>query len=210
MEPARGHAHGWRDELAATPVDLLFVESAWNGNDGAWRLAMTGDDGPSQQMRALVERCRADGVPTVFWNKEEPPNYALFLETARLFDHVFTVDAGRIPDYRRDLGHDRVALLPFGAQPRNPHTRAARRGAHARGGLRRQLLRRQARRASPADGVRARAGPAPGARGVLAPGRRDARYQFPRRYAGALVGSLPYRRLLGTTRRTRSSSTSTR
>src|SRR5215217_3450069 len=40
------------------------------------------------------------------------------LDTARLFDHVFTVDANRIDDYRRDLGHNRIGLLPFAAQPR--------------------------------------------------------------------------------------------
>ncbi|GAA5019017.1 glycosyltransferase [Terrabacter aeriphilus] len=189
---------GWRDELAATPVDLLFVESAWNGNDGAWRLAMTGDDGPSQQLRALVGRCRADGVPTVFWNKEDPPNYALFLETARLFDHVFTVDAGRIPDYRRDLGHDRVALLPFGAQPRI-HT-PVRHGA----GRTREVAFAGSYFADKHDERRRQM------EFVLEPAvplglevfsrlaGRDARYQFPRRYAGALVGSLPYRRLLGT------------
>ncbi len=121
----------WRGLLGAHPVDLLFVESAWNGNGGAWRLAMTGPDGPSAELRALVDWCRGQGVPTVFWNKEDPPNYDLFLETARLFDHVFTVDADRLEDYRRDLGHDRVALLPFGAQPRL-HNPVRRGGGRAR------------------------------------------------------------------------------
>jgi spore maturation protein CgeB len=117
----------WAQVLADRRPDLLFVESAWNGNDGRWRLHMTRDGRPSQQLRDLVTWCRAEGIPTVFWNKEDPPNYDVFLETARLFDQVLTVDAQRIPDYHRDLGHERVALLPFAAQPRihNPVERGA-------------------------------------------------------------------------------------
>ncbi|MGL5857334.1 MAG: glycosyltransferase family protein [Angustibacter sp.] len=108
----------WREVLGARHPDLLFVESAWNGNDGRWRLHMTGDSRPSAQLQELVAWCRQQGVPTVFWNKEDPPNYGVFVETAKLFDRVFTVDAERIGDYRRDLGHERVDLLPFAAQPR--------------------------------------------------------------------------------------------
>ena len=107
----------WRETLTVNRPQLLFVESAWNGNDGRWRLHMTEFDRPSPELTELVAWCRSEGIPTVFWNKEDPPNYDKFIETARLFDHVFTVDADRIEVYRRDLGHDRIALLPFAAQP---------------------------------------------------------------------------------------------
>ncbi|HLM20674.1 MAG TPA: glycosyltransferase [Propionibacteriaceae bacterium] len=110
--------YGWRPRLEAHPPALLFVESAWNGNRGSWRLAMSTHGGPTQSLQDLVSWCRARAIPTVFWNKEDPPNYDRFLDTARLFDHVFTVDANRIDDYRRDLGHNRIGLLPFAAQPR--------------------------------------------------------------------------------------------
>ena len=80
---------------------------------------MTRDDRPERRAAPLWWPGAArEGIPTVFWNKEDPPNYDRFLETARLFDQVFTVDAERIPDYQRDLGHDRIDLLPFAAQPR--------------------------------------------------------------------------------------------
>ena len=117
----------WWATLKPAPPDLLFVESAWRGNGGSWSLHMTQASGPSAELRELVGWCRSAGIPTVFWNKEDPPNYGRFLSAARLFDHVFTVDADRIPAYRRDLGHDRVDLLPFAAQPRihNPIRRGS-------------------------------------------------------------------------------------
>lgn len=111
------HPHTWRNDLTASGLDLLFVESAWSGNGGLWRGKLTGPHGPSDELCELVQWCRDQGIPTVFWNKEDPPHYDDFLPAARLFDHVFTSDSGRIGQYTADLGHERVAVLPFAAQP---------------------------------------------------------------------------------------------
>ena len=111
------HPHTWRSDLRSGGVDLLFVESAWAGNGGLWRGKLTGPSGPSDEFRELVDWCREQGIPTVFWNKEDPPHYDDFLPAARLFDQVFTSDSGRVPQYIADLGHGRVAVLPFAAQP---------------------------------------------------------------------------------------------
>lgn len=107
----------WRDQLTATSVDLLLVESAWHGNKDAWQYQLTGSKAPSTPLRELVQHCRDAGIPTVFWNKEDPPHFEDFLDTARLFDHVFTTDVTLLPRYREELGHDRVEVLPFAAQP---------------------------------------------------------------------------------------------
>lgn len=98
-------------------IDLLFVESAWAGSGGAWRYQLTGSKAPSTALQSLVAACRERGIPTIFWNKEDPPHYGDFLDSAKLFDHVFTTDQNKVADYRRDLGHDRVSVLGFAAQP---------------------------------------------------------------------------------------------
>lgn len=186
----------WEEQLSETPVALLFVESAWNGNAGAWRTTMTGPQAPAPELRDLVAWCRDRGIPTVFWNKEDPPNYARFIATARLFDHVFTVDADRLPDYRHDLGHDRVALLPFGAQPR-----IHRPVLHGPGRVRpvafagTYFTDKHDERRRQMDFV---LGPAVD-RGLEIYSRmvgQDRRYQFPARYRRAIVGSLPYERMI--------------
>ena len=186
----------WRESLEADLPALLFVESAWNGNGGRWRLHMTQASGPSAELRALVEWCRERDIPTVFWNKEDPPNYDRFIATAKLFDDVFTVDADRLDAYRRDLGHDQIGLLPFAAQPRihNPIRRGAGRvydvafaGSyfkHKHPDRREQM------------------------QYILGPARdfglhiysrlksEDRRYQFPRGYTPYIVDSLPYEQML--------------
>ncbi len=106
----------WREQLAQRPVDLLLVESAWHGNQDAWQYQLTGSKAPTAPLRELVAHCREAGIPTVFWNKEDPPHFEDFLATARLFDRVFTTDVTLLPRYREELGHDRIAVLPFAAQ----------------------------------------------------------------------------------------------
>ena len=107
----------WREVLASRP-DLLFVESAWRGLDSVWQGEIANDQGPSPEFRSLVEAFRSADIPTVFWNKEDPPNYEHFVGSAALFDRVFTVDEDCVPRYKRDLGGRDVDVLPFGAQPR--------------------------------------------------------------------------------------------
>ncbi|MBO1031886.1 glycosyltransferase [Tessaracoccus sp. SD287] len=134
-------AHEWQ-HVEVTPktwpqhldeVDLLFVESAWHGNDDAWQYQITGSQAPSAALRALVEACQQRGIPTVFWNKEDPTHFDDFIDTAAIFDHVFTTDVTRVEAYRQRLGHDRVEALPFAVQERitNPVRRF--KGQHERG-----------------------------------------------------------------------------
>ncbi len=98
--------------------DLLFVESAYNGQGRRWAGRIARFGGPDSRLLALVESFRDAGKPTVFWCKEDPINFDWFSTTAGLFDHVFTVDAEVIPAYRKRLGHSRVHLLQFAAQPK--------------------------------------------------------------------------------------------
>ncbi|WP_158316690.1 glycosyltransferase family protein [Agrococcus pavilionensis] len=117
----------WMLQLDEVSLDMLFVESAWSGNDGAWRYQLVGPNAPSASLVDLVRACRDRGIPTVFWNKEDPPHFEDFIDTAALFDWVFTSDGDRIPAYRERLKHERVAVLPFAAQPAI-HNPAMRRG----------------------------------------------------------------------------------
>lgn len=108
---------GWREQLEQHQPDLLFVESAWHGNQDEWQYQLSGASGVKEPFREMVAEFRRRGIPTVFWNKEDPPHYDDFLECAGLFDVVLTSDSNRIEHYRRDLGHDRVGVLAFAAQP---------------------------------------------------------------------------------------------
>lgn len=102
--------------------DLLLVESAWQGVGDAWKFKIAAyPEFPFRSnaaLRKVVGRARARGIPTVFWNKEDGVHFRRFIESASLFEHVFTVDANRLTDYHAVMGRDAsVNTLMFAVQP---------------------------------------------------------------------------------------------
>lgn len=105
---------GWQQQVEGFQPDLVFIESAWRGAEGDWALKISN---PSEELAGLIAWAQSQRVPTVFWNKEDPVHFGGFLHVARSVDYVFTTDIDCIARYKREVGHDRVYLLPFAAQP---------------------------------------------------------------------------------------------
>ncbi|MFQ2103608.1 glycosyltransferase [Aeromonas rivipollensis] len=118
----------WLTELESFRPEMLMIESAWRGKNDLWGSKV---GHMSQEVVSIVEWCRSNNVPTVFWNKEDPVHFETFLNTAKLFDYVFTTDIDCISRYKTALGHDRIYFLPFAAQPKvnNPIEKYQRRDA---------------------------------------------------------------------------------
>ncbi|MFI7481837.1 glycosyltransferase [Kocuria sp. M1R5S2] len=114
----------FEEQLRSERLDLLFVESAWNGNGGQWHRAVGWySDEEDARIARVLEVCGELGVPTVFWNKEDPVHFERFKRTAVRCDHVLTTDADMIRPYlataRTTEGGRAVTAssLPFYAQP---------------------------------------------------------------------------------------------
>jgi spore maturation protein CgeB len=103
----------WRAEMEGFKPHMLFVEAAWHGVGDSWRRKVSI---VSDELVQLLRWCKEHDVPTVFWNKDDPPHYATFINTAALFDFVLTTDIDLVGDYKKALGDDRVYLLPFWAE----------------------------------------------------------------------------------------------
>ena len=115
------HPDQWREQVLDRPIDVLFVESAWEGRDGQWRQKVGYyDDERFGPLRELVDYCRENSIPTIFWNKEDPVHFNRFRRTAAIFDHVFTTDANCLREYGADTETQTrtIASLPFYAQPK--------------------------------------------------------------------------------------------
>lgn len=118
----------WKQAIIKEQPDLLFVESAWVGLNGEWTNKITKPfTYEDNSLKDLVNWCKKTSIPTVFWCKEDPYDFDIFIEASKLFDYVFTTDENCIPKYKEILKHDNVFLLPFAAQPRihNPILRAS-------------------------------------------------------------------------------------
>ncbi|MBE2897838.1 glycosyltransferase [Pasteurellaceae bacterium 20609_3] len=102
---------------------MLLVESAWKGYKNSWKYKIAAyPDVPKRNNHALVRlinRAKDKGIPTVFWNKEDSVHFNRFIDSARHFDHVFTVDENCIPRYKAVMGEDAsVHSLMFAVQPK--------------------------------------------------------------------------------------------
>ena len=109
----------WKQVLSEDRPDFLLVESAWHGNDASWRSQIINlGEKPLSQLPELVQWCKTQNIPTIFWNKEDPAHYEEFLDAARLFDFVYTTDSDCIERYKKALGHNNIFCLPLAVQPR--------------------------------------------------------------------------------------------
>ncbi|WP_090143180.1 glycosyltransferase [Limnohabitans sp. DM1] len=104
----------FKNDISKFSPQILLIESAWFGALGAWNQKISKI---SDELLELIKFCAAQGIPSVFWCKEDPIHFHRFLQSGCLFDFVFTTDAESIPFYKKILGHSRVYLLPFACQP---------------------------------------------------------------------------------------------
>lgn len=193
----------WEEQLTENPVDFLLVESAWAGNNGVWKYHLTGDTAPRPPVLELLTWCRKRSIPSVFWNKEDPPHFEDFLDTARLFDYVFTSDSNMVSRYQEELGHNRIYPLSFAAAPsvHNPVKASKYSGIRGVAFAGTYFAHKFPERREQIDMLLT---------GALSAARKsedlfeiysrfwgkDARYQFPTPFDKAIVGSLPYSQML--------------
>ena len=109
----------WHRELLDQKIDMLFVESAWHGNNDAWDYRIASyEKPPGNELLDIIKWARKYDIPTVFWNKEDPPNFDRFIKRAADFDYIFTTDENCIDRYRKVIPKSaHISALPFAAQP---------------------------------------------------------------------------------------------
>lgn len=102
---------------------ILFIESAWQGYKDRWKYKIASyPDCPNrtnEKLVRLVEKAKAKGIPTVFWNKEDGTHFDRFIDSAKHFDHIFTVDQNCIDKYRAVVpSSTTVDVAMFPVQPK--------------------------------------------------------------------------------------------
>lgn len=119
----------WREQFATEQPDIFFCESAWSGADSKrrpWKGKIYASENFAKENRTILleilRYCADKGIPTVFWNKEDPTHYVDrkhdFVKTATLFDYVFTSAEECVDRYKQDYKLKNVFALPFATNPR--------------------------------------------------------------------------------------------
>jgi len=113
----------FREVLRDWRPDLLFVESVFHGAGGSWRYEVAKQPKylrltKPKAIFEVVEFARAQGVPSVFWNKDDGAFFDTFIDVAKAFDYIFTTDKDCIERYRaRVPAHVPVNTLIMPYQP---------------------------------------------------------------------------------------------
>lgn len=112
------------EEIVDSPIDVFLFVSPWRGLNNEWRgigTLRSVVEKTSNLMRDTVLKifrtCKEKGIPTIFYSKEDPPNYELFLDFARESDYIFTTAAECIPYYLKDCCRETAASVMFGINP---------------------------------------------------------------------------------------------
>jgi glycosyltransferase involved in cell wall biosynthesis/spore maturation protein CgeB len=179
----------WRNQIDTFKPDFIFIESAWKGVSDSWKGLISNC---TEDVSGLLNYGREQGIPSIFWNKEDPVHFSTFIPVASLVDHVFTTDVDCLPAYKKALGHDRVSLLPFAAQPstHNPIEKFTRKDSfNFAGSYYLRYPERQRDFAALVDTVSS-------IRPVEIYDRNfdnpHPHYEFPQRYTPMILGSLPF------------------
>lgn len=113
----------FRAILTRRQVDFVFVESAWLGYKKSWQYKIASypshPDRTNEALIELVHTARDAGIPCMFWNKEDSVHFERFIDSARWFSAIYTVDENTLPRYAEATrGQARLGVLPFAVQPR--------------------------------------------------------------------------------------------
>lgn len=118
----------WKSIFTQQKPDLFFCESAWSGTDSVnrpWKgkiyASVNFQKENRHELLEILDYCNTHGIPTIFWNKEDPTHYPDrvhdFVKTACLFDFVFTTAQECVEQYKQEYGLQNVYALPFATNP---------------------------------------------------------------------------------------------
>jgi spore maturation protein CgeB len=104
-------------------IDFLFVESSWHGYKNSWKFKVASYSNrfwrTNYRLKQVIKYAKKNNIPTVFWNKEDDIHFNRFIESAKLFDHIFTVDENCINKYREIVPKETtINTLMFAVQPK--------------------------------------------------------------------------------------------
>lgn len=102
-------------------IDILLLVSTWRGIDGhSWHGVTSKTNELREKLfEEILPFFRERDVPIVFYSKEDPPNYSVFLPFAEQADYIFTSAAEMISKYEEDCPNAKsIEVLPFGVNPK--------------------------------------------------------------------------------------------
>lgn len=97
--------------------DVFMIASTWRGLDNCWRGIAHFNDDMRNLVLKLIKKAKENNIKTVFYSKEDPPNYSIFLDIAKQCEYIFTSCQEVISKYKKDCKNENVFLMEFSINP---------------------------------------------------------------------------------------------
>ncbi|GAQ16778.1 glycosyl transferase family 2 [Oceanobacillus picturae] len=99
-------------------LDIFLLVTTWKGIDMSWKgLGNPNIRKHRRDMFEILQHYQTNGIKTVFYSKEDPVNYEIFIELAQKCDYVFTTAEEVVESYKTDCNNEKVSVLNFGVNP---------------------------------------------------------------------------------------------
>ncbi len=99
-------------------IDVLFIATAWKGIHNEWKgVGNVNNIEMRNKLFHIIDYYKKLGKKIVFYSKEDPSNYYVFLEIAERCDYIFTTAEECVEHYKEDTGVSKVAVLDFSINP---------------------------------------------------------------------------------------------
>lgn len=99
-------------------LDIFLLVTTWKGLNMEWKgLGNPNIRKHRKDMFDILSHYQAHGIKTVFYSKEDPVNYDIFIELAKKCEYVFTTAEEVVANYKKDCKNENVDVLNFGINP---------------------------------------------------------------------------------------------
>ncbi|NMH67665.1 glycosyltransferase [Bacillus sp. RO3] len=101
----------------ADQLDVFFIATTWRGLNKEWRGLGNPQSKRRDELREIINLYKEKDIKVVFFSKEDPVNYDLFVGIAQDCDYIFTTAREKVEDYKKDCKNENVDVLSFGINP---------------------------------------------------------------------------------------------
>ncbi|MDO5558455.1 MAG: hypothetical protein Q4F95_02535 [Oscillospiraceae bacterium] len=105
----------WRNLIGT--LDIIILVSVWHGLNHEWDAAYRQGSAAFNEITKIKEAAAGLQVPVVFYSKEDPPNFNVFIDLACDVRSIFTSAAECIPMYNERFPETPCYCLPFAINP---------------------------------------------------------------------------------------------
>lgn len=99
-------------------LDLLLLVSTWQEINGEWTNKLQYKESIQQIIFNILDECHLNGLKTIFYSKEDPPNFWKFINYAKKCDYIFTSCEEYIEKYKVICCNNNVYALTFCINPK--------------------------------------------------------------------------------------------